>query len=52
VITGAHNPALDAVADVLERDLPAERVVLPGERHNLPRAPGYNEALAAFLDAA
>jgi pimeloyl-ACP methyl ester carboxylesterase len=52
VITGAHNPALDAVADVLERELPAERVVLPGECHNLPRAPGYNEALAAFLDRA
>lgn len=52
VVTGAHNPALDAVADVLERELPATRVVLPGARHNLPRAPGYNEALAAFLDAA
>lgn len=52
VITGAHNPALDAVADVLECELPAKRVVLPGARHNLPRAPGYNEALTAFLDAA
>jgi pimeloyl-ACP methyl ester carboxylesterase len=52
VITGAHNPALDAVADVLERELPAQRVVLPGARHNLPRAPGYNEALASFLDTA
>jgi pimeloyl-ACP methyl ester carboxylesterase len=52
VVTGGHNPALDAVADVLERELPAQRVVLPGARHNLPRAPGYNDALLAFLDAA
>jgi pimeloyl-ACP methyl ester carboxylesterase len=52
VVTGAHNPALDAVADVLERELPARRAVLPGAGHNLPRAPGYNETLTAFLEAA
>jgi pimeloyl-ACP methyl ester carboxylesterase len=52
VVTGAHNAALDAVADVLERELPARRVVLPGAGHNLPRARGYNETLTAFLDAA
>jgi pimeloyl-ACP methyl ester carboxylesterase len=52
VVTGAHNPALDAVADVLERELPAARAVLPGAGHNLPRAPGYNETLVAFLEAA
>jgi pimeloyl-ACP methyl ester carboxylesterase len=52
VVTGAHNPALDAVADVLERELPAERAVLPGAGHNLPRAPGYNETLERFLAAA
>jgi pimeloyl-ACP methyl ester carboxylesterase len=52
VVTGAHNPALDAVADVLERELPAKRAVLPGAGHNVQRAPGYNETLAAFLEAA
>jgi pimeloyl-ACP methyl ester carboxylesterase len=52
VVTGAHNPALDAVADVLERELPAKRAVLPGAGHNLPRAPGYNDTLARFLEAA
>jgi pimeloyl-ACP methyl ester carboxylesterase len=52
VVTGAHNPALDAVADVLERELPATRAVLRGAGHNLPRAPGYNETLVAFLEAA
>jgi pimeloyl-ACP methyl ester carboxylesterase len=52
VVTGAHNPALDAVADVLERRLPAARVVLPGAGHNLPRALGYNETLTRFFEAA
>jgi len=52
VVTGAHNPALDAVAEVLERELPAQRAVLPGAGHNLPRAPGYNDRLARFLEAA
>jgi len=52
VVTGAHNPALDAVAEVLERELPAQRAVLPGAGHNLPRAPGYNGRLARFLEAA
>ena len=52
VVTGAHNPALDAVADVLERELPARRAVLPGALHRLPRAPGYNEMLAKFLESA
>jgi pimeloyl-ACP methyl ester carboxylesterase len=52
VVSGAHNRALDAVADVLERELPAQRAVLAGARHNLPRALGYNETLTAFLDAA
>jgi pimeloyl-ACP methyl ester carboxylesterase len=52
VVTGAHNPALDAVADVLEQRLPAVRVVLPGAGHNLPRAPRYNETLTKFLESA
>jgi pimeloyl-ACP methyl ester carboxylesterase len=52
VVSGAHNPALDAVADVLEVELPAQRAVLPGAGHNVQRAPGYNETLAAFVGAA
>lgn len=52
VVSGAHNAALDAVADVLEQRLPAERVVLPGAGHNVQRAPGYNDVLARFLEAA
>lgn len=50
VISGAHHPAFDAVCDVLERGLGAERAVLPGAGHSIPRAPGYLERLEAFLD--
>ncbi len=50
VISGAHSAAFDAVCDVLEQRLPAKRVVLPGAGHSLPRAPGYNDALVAFLE--
>jgi pimeloyl-ACP methyl ester carboxylesterase len=49
VISGAHNAAFDAVCDVLERRLGAERAVLPGAGHSLPRAPGYVERLELFL---
>ena len=50
VISGAHHPAFDAVCDVLEERLPARREVLPGAGHGIPRAPGYLELLASFLD--
>jgi pimeloyl-ACP methyl ester carboxylesterase len=49
VVSGAHNAAFDAVCDVLEERLGAERTVLPGAGHSLPRAPGYPERLKAFL---
>ena len=52
VISGGHNAAFDAVCDVLETRLPAQRAVVPGAGHSLPRAPGYNEALVAFLESA
>ena len=50
VVSGAHHPAFDAVCDVLEERLPARREVLPGAGHGIPRAPGYRELLAGFLD--
>jgi pimeloyl-ACP methyl ester carboxylesterase len=52
VVSGAHHPAFDAVCDVLELRLAAERAVLPGAGHSLPRAPGYNEALVDFIERA
>ena len=52
VVSGAHHPAFDAVCDVLVDRLGAERVVLPGAGHSIPRAPGYNDVLADFLSRA
>jgi pimeloyl-ACP methyl ester carboxylesterase len=49
VISGAHNAAFDAVCDVLEQRLGAERAVLPGAGHSIPRASGYAERLEAFV---
>ena len=52
VISGGHGPAFDAVCDVLEERLHAERAVLPGAGHSIPRAPGYFETLVSFVDRA
>jgi pimeloyl-ACP methyl ester carboxylesterase len=52
VVSGAHSPAFDAVCDVLERELAAEREVLPGAGHAAQRAPGFNEVLEDFLGRA
>jgi pimeloyl-ACP methyl ester carboxylesterase len=49
VVTGDHEPAFEAVADVLCARLGAERLVLPGAGHAVQRAPGFNPALTAFL---
>jgi pimeloyl-ACP methyl ester carboxylesterase len=52
VVTGGHNPVFDAVADVLEQRLGAQRAVVPGAGHSIPRAPGYGETLVRFLESA
>jgi pimeloyl-ACP methyl ester carboxylesterase len=51
VVSGAHSAAFDAVCDVLEQRLGAQRSVLPGAGHSLPRAPGYVARLEAFLSS-
>jgi pimeloyl-ACP methyl ester carboxylesterase len=50
VVSGAHDPAFDAVCDVLEQRLWAERAVIAGAGHSVQRtgAP-FNERLEAFL---
>jgi hypothetical protein len=52
VVSGGHNPAFDAIGDVLERELPAERVVLPGYGHSVPRHPGFTDILVDFVERA
>ncbi len=53
VVSGGHDPAFDAVCDVLEQRLAAERAVIPGAGHSVPRTgKPFNELLEAFLAAA
>ena len=52
VLSGGHQPAFDAVCDVLEQRLAAERAVLRGAGHSQPRAAGYNAVLADFVERA
>jgi pimeloyl-ACP methyl ester carboxylesterase len=49
VVSGAHNAAFDAVCDVLEERLGAERAFVPGAGHSIPRMPEFNERLEDFL---
>ena len=49
VVSGAHHPAFDAICDTLERELDAERVVLPGYGHAAQRHPDFNAHLVDFV---
>jgi pimeloyl-ACP methyl ester carboxylesterase len=48
VVSGGHSAAFDAVCDVLEERLGAQRAVLPGAGHSIPRV---GEPLNALLEA-
>ena len=50
VVSGGHAPAFERVCDVLEEELDAERLVLPGAGHSPHTVAGFNEAFADFLD--
>jgi hypothetical protein len=53
VVSGAHSRVFDRVCDVLETRLDAERAVIPGAGHSVPRTgTPFNERLEAFLTAA
>jgi pimeloyl-ACP methyl ester carboxylesterase len=52
VVSGAHHAASDAICDVLERELGAERVVLPGYGHVVQLHPEFNDRLADFVERA
>ena len=49
IVTGDHEPAFEAVGDVLERELRAERLVLRGAGHAVQNARGFNDRLLEFL---
>jgi pimeloyl-ACP methyl ester carboxylesterase len=53
VISGGHGAAFDAVCDVLEERLGAERAVLPGAGHSVQRlGEPFNELLTSFVERA
>lgn len=53
VVSGAHHAALDAVCDVLERELGAQRAILPGAGHAVQRlGEPFNLLLDAFVRVA
>jgi len=53
VVSGGHSAAFEAVCDVLEERLGAERAVLPGAGHSVQRlGPPFNELLARFVERA
>lgn len=49
VVSGAHHLAFDAICDVLERELRAERAVLPGYGHVVQLHPEFNARLTDFV---
>jgi pimeloyl-ACP methyl ester carboxylesterase len=49
VVSGAHHEAFDAICDVLERELRAERAVIGGYGHTVPRSPDFPPVLADFV---
>jgi pimeloyl-ACP methyl ester carboxylesterase len=52
-ISGGHSPVFESICDVLRDRLGAERIVVPGAGHNVPRAgTAFNERLESFLEAA
>ena len=52
VVSGAHSAAFDGICAALERELHAERVVLPGYGHTVARHPNFNAVLAGFVERA
>ena len=53
VVSGGHSEAFDAVCDVLEERLGAERAVLPGAGHAVQLlGEPFNELLAGFVERA
>lgn len=52
VVSGGHSEAFDAICDALEAGLEAERAVVEGAGHSIPRVPGFNDVLADFLERA
>jgi pimeloyl-ACP methyl ester carboxylesterase len=51
IVSGGHNGALERMSDALARDLGAERWVLEGAGHAVPRQKHFNDRLTEFVRA-
>ena len=49
VVSGGWSPAFERVCDVLAEAIDARREILPGARHAVQAAPGFDELLRAVL---
>jgi len=52
VLSGGHSSGLERLCDLTAEQLEAERAVLTGAGHAVPRADGFNALLAEFVTAA
>jgi pimeloyl-ACP methyl ester carboxylesterase len=53
VVSGGHSAAFEALCDILEERLGAERAVLPGAGHSIQRlGEPFNDLLASFVERA
>jgi pimeloyl-ACP methyl ester carboxylesterase len=53
VVSGGHSAAFEALCDILEERLGAERAVVPGAGHSIQRlGEPFNELLASFVERA
>ena len=52
VVSGDHLPAIERLCDRLADALDAERAVLAGRGHAIPRVPGFNDRLETFWSLA
>jgi pimeloyl-ACP methyl ester carboxylesterase len=53
VVSGDHSAAFEALCDILEERLGAQRAVLPGAGHSIQRlGEPFNEVLASFVERA
>lgn len=53
VVSGDHSPAFDAICDVLQRELAADRAVIPGAGHSAQRVGDvFNERLVRHMGSA
>lgn len=53
VTSGGHSSVFEAICDVFQQELDAERAIIRGAGHSVPRAGApFNERLEAFLKGA